>query len=177
VNTALLVIDMINDFLKEGAPLEVPMGREIIPNIAKRIIEFESYGWLILFVNDRHRSKDVEFKYQPTHALYPTDGILPYEKLRRSININSLRNIGYIYKHTYSGFLDTELEKELRYWDINKIHIAGILTNICVFVTAIEAQMRGYATYIERDCVAALTQEDNDRALEQLEKVFKIQII
>jgi len=177
MKSALLVIDMINDFLKEGAPLEVPMGREIIPNIAKRIIEFESYGWLILFVNDRHRSKDAEFRYQPTHALYPTDGILPYEKLRRSININSLRNIGYIYKHTYSGFLDTELEKELRYWNISKVYIAGILTNICVFITAVEAQMRGYETFVYRDSVAALTQEANDRALEELEKVFKVKIL
>lgn len=29
--TALLVIDMTNDFLKEGFPMELPEGRELIP--------------------------------------------------------------------------------------------------------------------------------------------------
>lgn len=174
---ALLVIDMINDFLKEDSPLEVPAGRDIIPNLAKRIIEFESLGRLILFVNDRHRSLDAEFKHQPIHALQSTDGALPSEKLRISVDIHKLRNTGYIYKHTYSGFLDTELEKELKYWNISRIYITGILTNICVFVTAVETQMRGYETFVYRDSVAALTQEVNDRALEELEKVFKVKIL
>lgn len=177
MKSALLVIDMINDFLEPGAILEVPMGRKIIPSIAKRIVEFESFGWLILFVNDRHRSGDAEFKHQPVHACYPTDGMLPSEKLRKLIKIHTLHNTGYIYKQTYSGFLDTELEKELKYWNINKVYITGILTNICVFVTAVEAQMRGYETYVYKDSVAALTQEVNDRTLEQLEKTFKIKIL
>jgi len=46
---ALIVMDMINDFLEKGAVLEVPMGREIIPKIIKRIeIASDSNKYFIL---------------------------------------------------------------------------------------------------------------------------------
>ena len=40
---ALLIIDMLNDFVREGAPLEVPSTRNIIPSIKKEIKESEKY--------------------------------------------------------------------------------------------------------------------------------------
>ncbi|MBA7541293.1 Peroxyureidoacrylate/ureidoacrylate amidohydrolase RutB [subsurface metagenome] len=87
------------------------------------------------------------------------------------------KNAYVIHKITYSGFLYTTLDGYLREKNIKKVYIAGILTNICVFIMAIETQMRGYETFVYRDSVAALTQEANDRALEELEKVFKVNIL
>jgi len=176
---ALLVMDMLNDFLKKGAPLEVPMGREIVPKIKERIKICGGAGGSIFFLNDNHDMDDKEFKDWPKHAIKDTNGANLCDELQEEY----LRT-GYfsydpriIHKRTYSGFLQTGLWELTRRRVIWKIYITGILTNICVFITAIEAKMRGYETFVYRDSVAALTQEDNDRALEQLEKVFKVKIL
>jgi len=171
---ALLEIDMINDFLKPGAVLEVPTGREIIPNIAQKIKHAEIVGKPIIFVSDSHRIFDDELNYWPKHAMVGTNGRLLYEKLRSSIGINSLHNLHTVDKYTYSGFYGTDLDRLLKGYGVSTIFLTGILTNICIFITAIEAQMRGYNVVVFEDSVAALTQEENNRALEQLEKVFKI---
>ncbi len=175
---ALLVIDMINDFLDKGAVLEVPMGREIIPNIIKHINQSKKGKAPIdrkdlIFINDSHKDNDIEFKHWPKHAIWGMQGANLYGKLFKDLSHHSY----IIRKQTYSGFLNTGLDNLLKSRNINKLYITGILTNICVFVTAVEAQMQGYEVIIYRDSVAALTQEENDRALEQLEKVFKVKIL
>ena len=47
-------------------------------------------------------------------------------------------------KRRYSGFFGTDLDLLLRELEIKKIYIVGILTNICVFFTAVDASVRGY---------------------------------
>jgi len=179
VKSALLVIDMINDFLEKGAVLEVPMGRDIISKIIKKIKTADDLKQKIIFVCDVHEKNDKEFKYWPPHALFNTDGALIPDEIRFSIVISDIvhSRAQWVNKHTYSGFFHTKLDALLKYEKIEKVFITGILTNICVFITAIEAQMRGYETYVYRDGVAALSQEANDRALEQLEKTFKIKVV
>jgi nicotinamidase-related amidase len=61
--------------------------------------------------------------------------------------------------------------------DIGHLTITGIFTNICVFFTAADAVMRGYAVEVARDSVAALTRDENDFALDQMAKVLKVEII
>jgi len=178
---ALLVIDMINDFLKPGAVLEVPMGREIIPNIIKHINESKKgkapiYRKDLIFVSDAHNENDREFKYWPRHAVIGTNGVVIFDKLRHFIITEKIR-YEYINKQTYSGFFHTKLDDLLKYKKVDKVYITGILTNICVFITAVEAQMRGYETYVYKDSVATLMQEENIRTLEQLGRVFKIKVI
>lgn len=176
---ALLVIDMINDFLEPGAVLEVPMGRKIIPKIKGHIKIHGSSGGSLFFVNDNHDIDDKEFKDWPKHAIRDTNGANLYSEL-----LDEYVRIGrysydpkIIHKTTYSGFLRTDLWELTRQRVIDKIYITGILTDICIFITAVEAKMRGYDTYVYRDSVATLTQQDNDRALEQLENTFKITIL
>lgn len=179
MNSALLVIDMINDFLEEGAVLEVPMGRKIIPRIIEEIDIAHKEGRLIYFLSDAHFQADKEFDYWPEHALYYKRGSQIIDAIKWSGRVECIVR-GYAHKigkRSYSGFLHTELGNILKSRGIKKVSIVGILTNVCVFVTAIEAQMRGFDVRIIRDGVAALTQEENDRALEQLEQVFKVKVI
>ena len=177
MNSALLVIDMINDFLLPGAPLEVPMGRDIISNVKCKLDIFlgnQDWAYSVILVNDMHNKDDREFDYWPKHALFGTTGSCIYDELIQYIRYDRVSLIG---KRTYSGFLNTRLERILIERQIDDIYIVGILTNVCVFVTAIEAQMRGYGVYIYRDSVAASSQDANDRALETLENTFKVRVI
>ncbi len=179
MNSALLVIDMINDFLLPGAPLEVPMGRKIVSNIKEHIMVYGSQSNSVIFVNDNHERYDKEFEDWPKHAIKDTIGASLYHKLMDDyLRIDHYHyDPKIIHKKTYSVFLHTDLWELTRQRAINKIYITGILTNVCVFISAIEAKMRGYETYIYRDSVAALSREANDRALSDLENTFKVSII
>ncbi len=68
------------------------------------------------------------------------------------------------------------LEEILRKKRIERLTITGIFTNICVFFTSADAVMRGFAVEVVRDCVAALTRDEHDFALDQVEKVLKVEL-
>jgi len=71
---ALLVIDMLNDFVLEGAPLEVSKGREIVSALKRRIKEARREGIPIIYICDSHDKNDEEFKIWPPHAISGTEG-------------------------------------------------------------------------------------------------------
>jgi nicotinamidase-related amidase len=170
-NEALLVVDMLNDFVLPGAPLEVPAARAIIPAIRRRIDEAREVGKPVFFLCDAHEEVDPEFKIWSAHAVKGTPGAEVVDELEpRPDDV-------VVEKTTYSAFYGTSLEESLRGQGIEHLTITGILTNICVFFTAADAVMRGFGVEVARDSVAALERDENDFALDQMAKVLKAEII
>ena len=67
---ALIVADMLNDFLDPGGSLYVgTQAREIIPFVSRKIAEFRAQGGVVIFVCDAHAPDDREFRYFPAHAV------------------------------------------------------------------------------------------------------------
>ena len=95
---ALLVIDMLNDFLLKGAPLEVPKGKEIIPALKRRIEEVKREGIPIIYICDEHNKEDEEFKAWPPHAISGTEGAEIIKELKPKEKDYLIKK-----KH-YSGF-------------------------------------------------------------------------
>jgi len=165
--TAILVIDMLNDFVLKGAPLEVPRARQIISSIKKRLARAAREHVPVIHVCDRHRKEDPEFKVWPKHAVNGSPGCEIIAELKP-------RSRDYIIdKTTYSAFYRTKLEKLLRKLGTRKIVIAGVVTEICVLYTAVEASMRGFQVEVPEDCVAGMTDADHRFALRQIEKYLK----
>ena len=78
--TALIVMDMLNDFLDPGGSLYVgAQAREIIPFVAQKIAEFRAPGRVVIFVCDAHAADDPEFGVFPAHAVKGSwgAGIIP----------------------------------------------------------------------------------------------------
>ena len=73
---ALVVVDMLNDFVRPGAPLEVPETRTILPALRRRIAKARRDGELVVYVCDSHRKNDPEFARMgwPPHAVEGTPG-------------------------------------------------------------------------------------------------------
>lgn len=165
--SALIVIDMLNDFIAPGAPLEVPAGRGIIPAIKKRLEEARREGTPVVFVCDAHAPDDAEFGVWPPHAVAGTPGAEVVEEL------SPLPGERIVSKTTYSGFHSTELEEVLRELKVGHLVITGVVTNICILYTAADALMRGYRVTVPPDCVAGLNEEDHAFALRQIEEVLK----
>lgn len=164
---ALLVIDMLNDFVLKGAPLEVPRAREIIPKIKEEIEKAHRENIPVIYICDAHRKDDVEFKTWPSHAVKGTKGAEVIEELKPQ------KGDHIVYKTTYSGFYKTNLEKLLKKLKVNGLIIVGILTNICVLYTAVDGLMRGFSVEIPKGCTAGINPDDEKFALRQLEEVLK----
>jgi len=167
---ALLVIEMLNDFIEVGAPLEVPTARKILPYVKRRIKEAREKQIPIIYICDSHRENDEEFEKWPKHAISGSRGAEIIEELKPGKDDFVVR------KKRYSAFLGTDLDLLLKELRIEKLHLVGVLTNICVFLTAVEAAMRDYEVVVYADSVAALSEQDHKFSLSQLKDVFKVKV-
>lgn len=197
---ALLVIDMLNDFVLEGAPLEVPEGRKILPALKRRIEEARREGIPIIYICDSHDKDDEEFKVWPPHAISGTKGAEIIKELKSeekdyiirkpdSFGVRTLlfrcflsrrgkrKRTFIMRKKRYSGFFETDLDSTLKKLGVKELIITGLVTNICVLYTTADAVMRGYQVTIPKDSVAALNEEDGRFALNQMENILKAKMI
>ena len=169
---ALLVCDMLNDFVLPGASLEVPDARTMIPVIRKEIDKAHAVGNPVVYVCDAHEPDDKEFRKfgWPAHAVRGTQGAAVIEELTPT------EEDIIIHKKTYSGFYGTILDATLRRLDVDSLRITGLVTHICVLFTASEAVLRDYAVTVVENGVADLTREDHEAALRIMKNVLGVQI-
>ncbi len=169
-NSALLVIDMLNDFVREGRSLEVPAARQIIPAIQEAIEAARRGGAKVIYVCDHHIIDDPEFKAWPRHAVIGTEGSEVVEELAPE------EGDIIVGKRYLLPFYNNDLDGYLRENDIKRVVLSGVLTDICIYHAAADASVRGYNVTVLQDCVAALSEEDHNFALRQMERLFKANI-
>jgi nicotinamidase-related amidase len=172
VRRALLVIDMIEDFVREGGALYCgPSMAQIVPVIKGELERARSSGELVVYLKDDHLPDDAEFAQFPPHAIAGTKGaeIVP-ELAPRSGDI-------VVPKRRYSGFFGTDLDITLRERDVDTLRLVGDCTNICVLYTAADARNLGYAVEVVRDGVTSFDLEAHADALRELEKTLGATIL
>ena len=170
---ALLIIDMLNDFVLQGSPLEVPDAQGIIPHIKKQIKMARKNNSAVIYICDSHEHNDQEFIRMgwPPHALAGSEGAQVIDSLE------PLPQDRIISKKSYSGFFDTELDIVLKENNISELLVTGCVTNICVLYTVADAVQRGYKVSVLKDCVAGLNQQEHEFALRQMENVLGAHIL
>lgn len=170
---ALLIIDMLNDFVLPGAPLEVPETRRIVRTIKNEIRRAHAAGIPVLYVCDSHSRDDPEFNRfgWPAHAVRGTRGAEVIEDLKPE-----QRDI-VIPKSTYSGFYGTALDSTLRQLGVDTVRLTGDVTHICVLFTASDAVLRGYSVIVVEDGVAGIEKEDHEAAIRIMHSVLGASII
>ncbi len=170
---ALLVVDMLNDFVRQGSPLEVPETRAILPALRRRIAKARREEELVVYVCDAHRKNDPEFARMgwPPHAVEgtPGAGVVPALAPEPGDVV--------VEKRTYSGFHGTPLHFLLRRYGIRHIALSGCVTNICILYTAADAAMRGYDTTVDERFVAGLAPDTHAFALDQMERVLGVRVV
>lgn len=173
VKEALLIIDMLNDFVLEGAPLEVPETRNIIPNIKREIQKARSEGNPIIYLCDTHLPDDREFSKfgWPPHAVKGTKGAEVVNELKPE------KGDFIIEKTTYSGFYKTKLDETLKKLGVDSLRLTGCVTHICVMFTASDAVLREYNVTVVEDSVAGLSKNDHDAAIRIMRNVLGVKIV
>ena len=171
--SAFLVIDMLNDFVLKGSPLEVPDTRKILPLLKQKLVRARKRGIPIIYLCDAHDKNDREFERMnwPPHGVKGSKGAEVVKEL------SPLPGDTIIKKKSYSGFYRTALLKVLKRLAVEEITLAGCVTNICILYIAYEAVVRGYAVKVMKDCVAGLDRYDHTFALRQMEKVLGVEVI
>ncbi len=168
---ALLIIDMINDFVDEKGALFVEGAKDLIPNINEKIKKFREEGGIIIFVCDAHAEDDKEFKVWGRHAVKGTWGSEIAEGL--DYKAGDIR----VDKTRFSAFFRTDLEDILRKHNVKEVYLTGILTDICVLHTAADAYMRDFKVYVFKDCVKSISEDRHEWALRHMKEVLGAGIV
>ncbi len=164
--SALVVVDMQNDFVKEGGSLVVPDAEGTIPKIRVLLDLARESGIKVVFTQDTHNEDDPEWEIWPEHAREGSWGWELVEELA------PLAGEAVIRKVRYDAFYGTALDHLLRTWDVETLIICGTVANICVHYTAASAALRWYEVVIPRDATSALDPFDLEASLRQTSFLF-----
>jgi len=166
---AVIVVDMINDFVYGKFGSE--RARRIIPSMSRLLEAARAKGYLIIFTRDAHKTADPELKIWGEHAMKGTSGseVIP--------DLNIQKGDHVIEKSTYSSFFNTELDSVLKRHGVDEVIIVGVTTDICVRHTAADAFFRGYKVIIPKECVQTISDEIQERALDEMKRLYHAEIL
>ncbi len=195
--TALIIVDVQNDFLPPHGALAVSNGNEIIPYILS-ILNNYSY---VIATQDWHPEGHKSFaSSHPSHAVGDTllvNGVSQFlwpdhciqntkgsefpTDIKKAVTTNLIHAIikkgSNLKIDSYSGFFDnnkaqqTELHTILQEKNINKVHICGLATDYCVKYTVLDALFLEYTTtLLQKGCRAVNLNEDDEQQAIQLMK-------
>ncbi len=181
--TALVVVDLQNDFADPAGGLSVAGGDTIVPVVNDEIAAAIEAGATVVFTQDWHPEATPHFAKDggiwPVHCVADSWGADLHPDVRVPDDAIRVRK-GVDGQDGYSGFtmrdpvhgatVPTELEARLHERAIGRIVVVGLATDYCVKATALDAARLGFETIVITDAIAAvgLTPGDGARALDEL---------
>lgn len=169
---ALIVVDMLKDFINEDGALYCgDEARKIIPFIKKRIDDVRAEENVVIFLKDTHSIDDAEFDMFPPHCVEGTAGAEIIDELK--VKENDI----IIPKSRYSGFYGTNLEQVLLDKKVNDVEIVGVCTSICVMDTVGDLRNRDYAVSVLEEGVADFDSEAHRFSLIRMKKTYGAKIV
>ncbi len=165
MKVAILVIDMLNDFITGKRMIK--QAKEIVPRIRELLEHARRLGLPVIYAKDAHvPGVDKEFELWGEHAVAGTPGADVVPELKPA------KGDFVVEKRRYSAFFQTDLDLLLRELGVKRIVLVGVATDVCVQHTAADAFFRGYQIVIVKDCVSATNEQANDRSIEYMRKVY-----
>ena len=161
--TAMIVVDMQNDFVAAGAAMETPAARVMVPKLAGALQICRDAGTRVIYTAHVHRHDgcdmglfdDMHSPIANRNALVDgTPGVDIYSELAPMPGEHVIK------KHRYSGFFGTDLDIILREWDIDTVVISGTTTENCCHATARDAMFRNYRVIFLSDATATYDYPD-----------------
>jgi nicotinamidase/pyrazinamidase len=180
-HTALIVVDVQNDFADPAGSLYVRGGEEIVPPVNAQIEEALAAGALIAYTQDWHPPTTPHFEKDggiwPVHCVAGTWGAELHPDLRIEGPVVKKGSggedgySGFSVRDPRSGEVDaTQLETLLRSAGIERVSIAGLATDYCVVETVLDGIRLGHRVAVLASMIRAvdLKPGDGDRAIERM---------
>ena len=177
-NQALIIVDMSNDFVADNGSLTAGKpAQEIVPYIIEQANEFLKNNQVVVIAMDAHEEEDAHFELWPAHNVVGTKGQELYGELLTWFKEHeSNPNVVYQPKTNYNAFFKTNLAQKLKGLGVEKVHVVGVCTDICDFLTVAGADADGFKTAIHRRGVATFT-DLGDTFINHMKTCFFTEII
>lgn len=170
--TVLLLVDVINDLDFPGNEQLLKEIKSIGPRIASLKQRAKIAGVQVIYANDNFGQWQSSFEKIVKHC---TTSNTPGQKLSRLLAPEE--DDLFVLKPKFSAFYCTPLKMLLEHLQAERLILAGVAGNICIYVTSADAYMRNYKICVPSDCVASNTNEENRFALEQMRLLHKAEIL
>lgn len=179
---ALISIDYTYDFVADHGLLTAGKpAQAIAETIAQATRQAFEAGDYIFFTIDAHDQEDPfhpESKLFPPHNIKGTSGRDLYGPLKDFYEEHGEdARVFWMDKRHYSAFSGTDLDIRLRERRVDTVVLTGVLTDICVLHTAIDAYNLGYQIEVIEPAVASLDPTRHEFALAHMEQVLAAKII
>ena len=186
-HTALVVIDMQNDFIADEGLIaregrDVSEAKEMAKHLPDLIKTARAAGVFVVFVRN---------VYTTENNFYLSDAWLEQAARKRAGGYTRIPVCedgswgGDFYgdvrpephdcivtKHRYSAFYNTDLDTILRANGIRAVVFTGVVTNVCVETSAREAFVRDYYVVVVSDGTAAYVPADHEMTLKNIDRFF-----
>jgi len=171
--SALLVVDVQNDFADPNGSLYVDGGERIVPLVNREIDRATGTGALVVYTQDWHPPSTPHFEIHggkwPVHCVRDTWGAELHpelkvvgDRIRKATGLEDGYS-GFSVEHLPSGERrGTGLDDLLRSRAIERIVIVGLATDYCVKETALDGLRLGYDTTVVREAVGAVELQPGD---------------
>ena len=180
IHTALVVVDVQNDFADPNGSLYVSGGEAVVPRVNIEVMRALSAGAFVVYTQDWHPESTPHFEKDggiwPVHCVEDSWGAELHPGLDVSGPVVRKGSNG---EDGYSGFtmrdpvtgeeIPTPLRGMLQERDIERVVVAGLALDVCVKATALDAAA-DFQTSVVAQASAAVELEpgDGERALDEL---------
>ncbi|MEO0682064.1 MAG: isochorismatase family cysteine hydrolase [Pseudomonadota bacterium] len=179
--TALVVVDLQNGFMEEGAPVEAATAREVVPNVNRIAAALREAGGLVTYLRYTNDATDPQpwVWYDDLLGEGVGDGMRDafaagghFHALWPDLDVRDEDLV--IDKTRFSGFTPgcSTLDAELRDRGIETLIICGTTTNCCCESTARDANQMNYNVIFVTDGCAALSDAEHNAALISMATIF-----
>ena len=150
---AVLVVDMLNDFFKDGGEMVLEGGDVLYEPIESLTQAGRQLNMPIFWLNQSLSPDDTLFRKRVVHCLKGSWGAGIVD------NLTVAEDDIIVPKRRYSGFFQTDLDLHLRERSIQQVIVTGVVTNICVRSTVNDAFFLGYDVFVPEECVMATSDQ------------------
>lgn len=174
--TALVVIDMQNTFLEKGALTEVPVAREIVPNINRLASTLRSTGGIVAWVQASFKPEGPTawtsyFNHVTSRDFGKQIEVATNEKSNSYALWHELDVVEgdlFSVKSRFSAFIGnaSDLPDQLIAHNIDTVIVTGTVTEICCESSARDAMMQNFKTIMVSDANASRSDAEHMAALQ-----------
>ena len=169
MKTALILVDVINDFFHPKGRNFKPEYEETLKNIILLLKTAREYGIVVVHTMEGHhpaaRHVDYEWKKLPPHCFLGEFDAEPVAGIDIQVDREYV-----VRKRRFSGFFETDLNLLLREAGVERIILVGVKTHVCVRATAQDGFAYGYHVVLPREAVNSNYKHLHEASLEDVQR-------
>lgn len=180
-STALVVVDVQNDFAHPDGSLSIRGGEEVLDEINAEIARAKGHGATVVYTQDWHPPDTPHFAKNggiwPVHCVADTWGaafhpglVVDGEVIRKGVDGRDGYS-GFSLRDPETGEVgSTALESFLKERGTRRVVVVGLATDYCVVETVTDARMLGFEVEVLADAIRAVDREpgDGERAITRM---------